>query len=232
MINKERLKEIKDLKLFQGSGPSIDHACVMQMVSYVANEPWTDSPACACPVLTKFAIRINDRMDDEHRQLLKPLIPNLVGTRDEKLAVKRVQYFAHQAGSVFLPLLTEGLGLVEITQTLRAFKRDELKKAAEYIQEQRLAIRRAGDAEGVAAAEALAEAVVAVSAVAEAVAEAAIYAVAEAVAAVCAVAEGVGDAAIYAVTCADRKKWIQIRNAIWASQVKALWNATCLAEFM
>ena len=26
-------------------------ACVMEAVSYIANEPWSDHPACTCPVI-------------------------------------------------------------------------------------------------------------------------------------------------------------------------------------
>lgn len=57
MLNQERWEEVQTKKLNVGSGDTIDTACVMQMVSYVANEPWSDQPECACPILTQFAIR-------------------------------------------------------------------------------------------------------------------------------------------------------------------------------
>ena len=54
-----------------------DGGCIMELVSYIANEPWSDRPECAGPVLTRAAIGFNDRVDDEHRQKLKELIPLL-----------------------------------------------------------------------------------------------------------------------------------------------------------
>src|SRR4051812_40562155 len=95
MLNVERLKEIESKPLIKGSGADIDHACVMQMVSYVAGEKWTDRPECACPILTSYAIGLNDRLDDQSRQLLKPIIPKLVGTRkDQETKVARSIFMA------------------------------------------------------------------------------------------------------------------------------------------
>ena len=56
----------------------------MQAVAYIAREPWSDHPVCASPVITSFLIRWNDAMNDEDRQMLKPYIPKLVGTRTLK----------------------------------------------------------------------------------------------------------------------------------------------------
>src|SRR5438132_13836904 len=54
--------------------------CVMEAVAYVAREPWSDHPKCASRVITAFLISWNDAMDDEDRQILRPLIPKLVDT--------------------------------------------------------------------------------------------------------------------------------------------------------
>ena len=37
-----------------------DGACVMEAVAYVAGEPWTDRPECACPVISVLLRRWND----------------------------------------------------------------------------------------------------------------------------------------------------------------------------
>ena len=59
-----------------------DGACVMEAVSYVAGEPWSAHPACACPVPTALLITLNDNLpDDQRNALLRPLVPLLVGTR-------------------------------------------------------------------------------------------------------------------------------------------------------
>ncbi len=58
-------------------------ACVMEAVAYVAGEPWTDRPACACPVLGTFCRSWNDALptDADRDRLLRPLIPRLAGSR-------------------------------------------------------------------------------------------------------------------------------------------------------
>src|SRR5690349_1288610 len=56
----------------------------MEAVSYVAGEPWSDRPECASPVITSFLVSWNDSLSDDDRQMLKPYIPRLVGTRTSK----------------------------------------------------------------------------------------------------------------------------------------------------
>ncbi len=58
-------------------------ACVMEAVAYVAGEPWTDRPACACPVISAFMRAWNDDLptDADRDRLLRPLIPRLAGSR-------------------------------------------------------------------------------------------------------------------------------------------------------
>jgi len=56
-------------------------ACVMEAVAYVAGEPFSDHPACASPVITSFLISWNDSLPDDQRQMLKPYIPRIVGTK-------------------------------------------------------------------------------------------------------------------------------------------------------
>ncbi|WP_201451754.1 hypothetical protein [Rhodovarius lipocyclicus] len=65
-----------------GHHPSDGEMCVMEAVAFVAGEPWSDSPACACPVIGAFLRAWNDGLpDDERDALLRPLIPRLVGTK-------------------------------------------------------------------------------------------------------------------------------------------------------
>ena len=215
-MNLEKLKEIESKKIISGTGADIDHACVMQMVSYIADEPWSDHPKCACPVLTRFAIRINDRFDDDTRQLLKPLIPRLVGTRaDLKTEIARAKFFALQAVTVFLPLLTNGLGLTEVSAKLRSFTVDQLNEAAAYCREQREGIRKANAADYAAYAAANAAANAAAAAAANA--DYAAYAAANA--AYAAAYAAAANAATYA---ADKERWLTIKNQIRLAQITAL----------
>ncbi|MGH6654434.1 MAG: hypothetical protein ACRDVE_04425, partial [Actinocrinis sp.] len=57
--------------------------CLLEAAAYVAGEEWTDQPQCVCPTLATFGSSLNDVLPDDKRQLLKPLIPELLGTRDD-----------------------------------------------------------------------------------------------------------------------------------------------------
>lgn len=57
-------------------------ACVMEYVSILAGEKFSDRPACTHPVLAKAAMVTNDSLLDTERHLLVPLIPRLIGTAD------------------------------------------------------------------------------------------------------------------------------------------------------
>lgn len=69
--------------LRRGSHPNRDDGmCAMEMVAWLAGEPHSDEPSCACPVLAAFTRACNDAMDDDTRdRLLRPLVPLLVNTR-------------------------------------------------------------------------------------------------------------------------------------------------------
>ncbi len=56
--------------------------CVMSLVALMAGERHSDRPDCACTVITAYAIKLNDALDDEMRQTLKPFAPRIIGTRD------------------------------------------------------------------------------------------------------------------------------------------------------
>jgi hypothetical protein len=66
-----------------GSHEDIAHGmCVMEAVSYVSGERWSDHPECASHVISAFLRYWNDTLpDDERDALLRPLIPRLIGTR-------------------------------------------------------------------------------------------------------------------------------------------------------
>ncbi len=83
-VNEDRLAEITALE--HGSHDASGHFCAMEAVAYVAGEPWSDHPQCACPVIGTFMRSWNDALpnDDERTRLLMPLIPRLVGTRSTK----------------------------------------------------------------------------------------------------------------------------------------------------
>jgi hypothetical protein len=57
-------------------------ACVMEYVSILAGESFSDHPACTDEVLAAAARSINDWMTDEGRHLLVPTIGRLFGTAE------------------------------------------------------------------------------------------------------------------------------------------------------
>jgi hypothetical protein len=57
------------LKLSPGRHPSPDDgACVMELASMLAGEPFSDHPRSVCPVIGSFMRAYNDRIDDGRRQ--------------------------------------------------------------------------------------------------------------------------------------------------------------------
>jgi hypothetical protein len=56
-------------------------ACVMELASMLAGEPFTDRPASVCPVIAGFMRAYNDRVDDERRQDLYRYAADAVNTR-------------------------------------------------------------------------------------------------------------------------------------------------------
>jgi hypothetical protein len=72
----DRLPRLERGQHWEGSGK----ACVMEAASWLAGEPWSDHPRCVHATITRVAIRANDRLNDEDRQRLWPLVLASVGT--------------------------------------------------------------------------------------------------------------------------------------------------------
>ena len=58
-------------------------ACVMEYVSLLAGEQWSDRPECTHPLLAHEARTTNDLLRDSDRARLVPLIGRLFGTTDD-----------------------------------------------------------------------------------------------------------------------------------------------------
>lgn len=94
--------------------------CLMEAVAWVAGEPHSDHPQCACPVLTAIGIEINDTTDDEGRQRLIPAIPALIGSKtgSKRTYFKRAKFVAER-------VLQEALGDIDF-ELLRANSEDTI----------------------------------------------------------------------------------------------------------
>ncbi len=140
-----------------GCHASIDEgACVMEMVSYMADEPWSDHPACVSPVLGAFLRSWNDALDDDMRQKLKPYAARVIGTagdgKDEQRAWMCVDWLARTQ----LPAWLDLAGLSGHAAAVRALAVIGSKDSAEAGQPTLAAARdaardAAGDAAGDAA---------------------------------------------------------------------------------
>lgn len=58
-------------------------ACVMEYVSLLAGEQWSDRPECTHPILAHEARATNDLLGDDDRPRLVPLIGRLFGTTED-----------------------------------------------------------------------------------------------------------------------------------------------------
>ena len=71
--------------------------CIMEAVSFIAGEPWSDTPACASPVIAAFLRGWNDALSDADRDHLLPAavwVPRLVGSRGTSDVEERRSYLA------------------------------------------------------------------------------------------------------------------------------------------
>lgn len=57
-----------------------DGACLMEYVSLLAGEQFSDRPSCTHPLLAQIARLVNDTSPDGARHELAPLAPGLIGT--------------------------------------------------------------------------------------------------------------------------------------------------------
>jgi hypothetical protein len=93
----DRLARLAEFSLRVGAHESLDEgACAMELVSFIAGEPWSDNPRCTCPVIAAFVRGWNDGLpsDADRDRLLKPLLPRLVGTRSTPDVEQRRSYLA------------------------------------------------------------------------------------------------------------------------------------------
>ena len=96
-----------------------DGRCAMEMAALLAGEKHSDQPVCASPLVTRFVICVNDRMNDDERQRLKPFIPAMIGTRDG-YDRERMWFLVTQAVTVFAPLALRATGQDGLAKTLEA----------------------------------------------------------------------------------------------------------------
>ena len=85
-IDQQRLSQVLSMDLRAGGHDDLSRGmCILEAVSFVAREEWSDHPQCVCPAITSFLRSWNDGLpDDERNALLRDLIPKVVGTRSTR----------------------------------------------------------------------------------------------------------------------------------------------------
>jgi hypothetical protein len=104
MVTPLTIEGLQRLDLAYGPHPGPESGvCLLEAVGWMAGEPWSDTPACASPVLAAFGRSLNDQLDHKHRQKLKPLVPLLVGTVDPAADQRDGLRCAHYLVAVWTP---------------------------------------------------------------------------------------------------------------------------------
>jgi hypothetical protein len=117
--------DLSAVRLDSGAHRSFEQgACLLELVSYMAKEPWSDHPKCVSPVLAAFGRAWNDALDDDTRQRLKDYAPRLIGTNtgaddDETRAWMATDWLARVQTPAWLRLA----GLTEQAQALESLAR-------------------------------------------------------------------------------------------------------------
>jgi hypothetical protein len=85
-IDLEQIRLSHGMHEWTGNGelPTSQEMCIMEAVSWVAREPWSDNPKCVSGVIVQFLRTWNDNLDDESRQRLKPYITRVIDTAGTK----------------------------------------------------------------------------------------------------------------------------------------------------
>ena len=189
--------------------------CAMEAVAWLAGEKHSDQPSCACPVIASFMRNWNDNIKDDttRTNLLRPLLPLLVGSRSTKAVELRRSYLAldwlaRECAPTFLSLRDDLKAHAVALRGLKPLTDAKSCKAAQKT------LDAARDAAGAAAWDAAWAA--ARDAAGDAARDAAWDAARDAARA--AAGAAAGDAAMAAA-------WDAARDAAWAAAWDAAWDA-------
>jgi hypothetical protein len=96
----------------QHAGPTPAHgACVMEFVSYVAGERWSDRPKCVCLPIRRFTMALNDCGPQSLRDALLARAPRLIeGKCERRLTQCRAEFFSDSVTRRVLPLFLRRFG--------------------------------------------------------------------------------------------------------------------------
>lgn len=144
-INLETIELLKG-----GHSAASKQYCLMEAVAFVGGEKHSDRPACASKILGSFGRGLNDILPDDKRQLLIPLIPQIVGTADEGHDQERGLMAADWIIRTYTPTWLRLAGHEAEAVALEALPRqgtwDDVEAAVPVVQAARKKARSAWDA--------------------------------------------------------------------------------------
>ncbi|MFZ0041941.1 MAG: hypothetical protein WAK93_11585, partial [Solirubrobacteraceae bacterium] len=95
-----------------------DGRCAMEWVSYLAGEPHSDQPACVSPALRAFCVALNDGLEKNARQRLRPYLARTIGTTHDGLDEERSWMAMDWLIRVYAPAWLELAGVTEAARGL------------------------------------------------------------------------------------------------------------------
>ena len=129
--------------------------CLLEAVAWYAGRDHSDAPPCVSPVLRSFGTRLNDVLDDERRQTLRPLIPRLVGTTGDGLDEARSYMALDWLIRTYTPAWLDLAGLTAEAAAVRNLPRIvnlvAARQAGPVVRDARTKAAAAGDAAAAAA---------------------------------------------------------------------------------
>ncbi len=230
-----------DFKLRSGTGKGVNShvdVCIMQAIDWLAgSQEFSDAPDCVPATIRRYLIRLNDSwlFDDEHRAMLKPYAPKIIGLDSSReIEIKRGFIAADHAVRKLAPLWLRFLRREEWAAQLEAAPPVIDKASAEVVRDEANKVKKAAAAYAYAYADEYADAAAYAAAAAYAYADAAAYASAGAAAAAAAYAyaDEYADAAADAYAYAD--EYADADAAADAAFCASLRSAvlTCLEEMI
>jgi hypothetical protein len=81
--------------------------CAMEFVAWVADEPHSDKPKCVAADLQRFMVDLNDALDYDQRQMLKPYLGRCIGTKGDGLHRARYRVYREIVGQPWGDLPTD-----------------------------------------------------------------------------------------------------------------------------
>ena len=129
--------------------------CVMECVAWLADEPHSDRPKCACPVLSAYARRLNDARwpsDSDRTAAMLPLVTLLAGSRSTPdVEAQRRWFLVDRAAREFAPMALDRAGRADDAARLRAMPAIVDRATAEPVAKMLRAADAAADAYAAAA---------------------------------------------------------------------------------